>query len=160
MKTMMRLTQALVGRQHSPLQSEWRGHIGTVAIVLSLLLYIGIGLTNADAAGRRRSHDVTTVTFRLHVVGHPSPNTTFWVAYGPLDGHFGVIQLHTRSGGDLVAQEQLPTRGRTVFAYLAGHGVMVTPMGNVPGDPVVTIRRLGPTTAPEVIRTIVEYLAP
>jgi hypothetical protein len=37
---------------------------------------------------------VQGVHFRLHVVGRPSPGTTFWVAYGPLAGRFGIIRLH------------------------------------------------------------------
>src|SRR5438270_13637329 len=64
----------------------------------------------------RRSHTgMVTVTFRLTVVGQIVPGQTFWVAYGPLDGHFGIFQLHQTSRGSYAASQQFPADGRTTW---------------------------------------------
>lgn len=101
-------------------------------------------------------------TFRLQISGSPETGTTFWVAYGPLAGHFGVIQLHRSAAGKYVAQQRLPARGRTVFAYLGGQGVMQTRLGVAPGNPVITIRRIGPVTLSSAQRSlpVVQWYAP
>ena len=83
-------------------------------------------------------------TFRLRVLGQVSQRMTFWVAYGPLAGRFSVVRLHRVQSGVYEAHRRLPDQGRTIFAYLAGTGVMSTQAGPAPGNPVVTIRRIGP----------------
>ena len=99
--------------------------------------------TPAGSSGRPLT--IQTV-FRLNVTGNVAPGTTFWLAYGPLAGHFGMIQLHQQSPGVYEASQRLPTSARTLFTYLAGRGAIRTRAGLAPGAPVVTIRRIGPAS--------------
>jgi hypothetical protein len=87
---------------------------------------------------------LTAQTFRLQVQGTPAAGSTFWVAFGPLDGRFGLIRLKSAGTGWYTARARLPRQGRTVFAFLAGQGVLHATFGLAPGNPVVTIRRVGP----------------
>lgn len=106
-------------------------------------------LTSASAAARHAPSaarlDVVARTFSLHVIGSPDRRATFWVAYGPLQGRFGVVRLRrTRVPTIYAATVSLPARGRAIFAYLAGEGTVQSPAGDMPGDPVVTLARTGP----------------
>jgi hypothetical protein len=100
------------------------------------------------------------VTFRLHVAGQPSADATFWVAYGPLAGRFVLVQLRASGAGSYAAVRRLPATGRTVFAYLVGHGVVRTPSGLAPGDPVLTIERFGPALPTQLQLRVVYWHAP
>lgn len=120
-------------------------------VLASSLVALAVSTSPAFAAGSRSGSHLarpqTAVTvFQLAVSGSPRPGTTFWVAYGPLNGQFGLIQLTHRSGNTFSASKQLPTAGRTVFAYLAAQGVTRTPAGLAPGGRPMTIRRIGPTS--------------
>jgi hypothetical protein len=84
--------------------------------------------------------------FRLVVYGTIAPTDTFWVAYGPLQDKWGIIQLHAAGLNLYGARAKLP-RGHTVFSFIQGSGVLHTRLGLVPGNPVTTIRQIGPTSA-------------
>ncbi len=87
------------------------------------------------------------IAFRLQVAGTPDAGATFWVAYGPLAGKFGIIRLHRNRSGMYVARARLPLHARTVFSYLEGQGTIQARFGLAPGNPVVTIRQVGPMPA-------------
>jgi hypothetical protein len=97
--------------------------------------------------------------FRLSVDGPVARSDTFWVAYGPLDGTWGVIRLDTIGPRQYEARAMLP-RGRTVFSFIEGRGVMHTRLGSVPGNPVSTIRQMGPTSASGVAFPLVVWHEP
>ena len=99
----------------------------------------------AQSTGHNRAQ-IVSMSFRLHVVGNTDPGATFWVAYGPVDGRFGLVQLRRLEPGVFQAMDRIRIGTRSVFAYLEGHGVVKTRFGNAPGDPVFTIRRVGPVT--------------
>lgn len=121
---------------------------GSVSVALASALLTAALPLRVHAAAPARTHvAMTTVTFRLHVVGQPAPGTTFWVAYGPLAGHWGIVQLHSSSAGWYTASHALPVQGKSVFTYLTGHGVAHAKVGDVPGNPVVKFRDVGPATA-------------
>lgn len=101
----------------------------------------------------------TPVTFQLHVTGAHDPHMTFWVAYGPLDGRFGLIRLRSAGSDHYVASRVLPP-GRTVFSYIAGTGTAQTRLGPAPGAPAVTIARVGPATALRASRGIMLWRGP
>jgi hypothetical protein len=86
------------------------------------------------------------MSFSLSVAGVPDSGTTFWVSYGPLAGKFAVVQLHPQGPRTYGVTLQLPVNARGTFYYLAGHGAMKTKIGQVPGNPVATIKRVGPVT--------------
>lgn len=112
------------------------------AAVLTTVLF-----SDPAAASQQPSRPAAALTtFRLQVAGAPDPGATYWIAYGPLAGKFGIVQLHPRSHGVYTASLQLPTNGKTVFSYIAGHGVVHTRMGVEPGSPVLTVRQFGPTS--------------
>jgi hypothetical protein len=100
------------------------------------------------------------ITFRLNVQGTPDRRTTFWVSYGPLAGHFGVLQLHRAAPHLYMATYPMPMRGRTTFYYLAGQGSLETRAGLVPGNPVVTVKQLGPTVLMHAETLTVSWVAP
>lgn len=133
-----------------------------VAAILLSLFAISTGRVEARGVTGAylpdRSH-VVVATFRLHISGRPSPGTTFWVAYGPLAGKFGLVRLSDAGSGLRVATQALPGTGRTVFAYLAGHGVTMTRHGPAPGNPVVVIRTIGPIS-PAHLPPLVQWSAP
>ena len=99
------------------------------------------------------------VTFRLNVVGVVSPAMTFWIAYGPLGGHFAIIRLRRSRVGLYSVTIRLPS-GRTSFAYIAGHGVTRDRSGPVPGIPVITIRRIDHCTAQQAAQRAVSWHVP
>jgi hypothetical protein len=99
-------------------------------------------------------------TFNLHVMGKPAAHTTFWVAYGPLADHWGVIQLRASGHGLFTAQRFLPAVGRTIYVYLAGHDFVTTPLGSAPGIPIIAIRWVGPMSASRIGTVIVEWSVP
>jgi hypothetical protein len=134
--------------------------LSSVAAVGLVALLFASG-TRAEARTKTRAGpDTALVTFRLQVSGQPASGTTFWVAYGPLDGHFGLIQLHASQSGLYTAQRRLPLHGRTIYSYLAGQGTAQTRIGRVPGDPVITIRTFGPLSLADQTLPLVRWQAP
>ena len=137
---------------------------GQIVLLCLALLLAGPAAGAVDAHGAPHpaglpAHTVL-VTFRLEVTGSPAARTTFWVAYGPLAGRFGLIQLHSLGGGVYGAGRRLPMGGRTTYAYLAGQGVAHTRIGRAPGDPVIIIESFGPATALEAGRSVARWQAP
>jgi hypothetical protein len=119
-------------------------------LVIAALCFPGITVTAASAA----TTPVATraiVTFRLHVSGDIPNEMTFWIAYGPLAGQFGIVLLHRSDTGLYTVSMRLPG-GRSTFAYVAGYGVNRVRYGLVPGYPVITIRCLDRSTARQVAR--------
>jgi hypothetical protein len=114
-----------------------------VGVWLGLLL-VGAMIypAHASSSAHRSGAPARTivVTFRIDLTAQPERGTTFWVAYGPLDDHFGVVRLHQVGQRTFAAAVRLPTDGHTDFAYLAANGAIKTRLGWVPGDPSVTIR--------------------
>jgi hypothetical protein len=106
------------------------------------------------APNSARAYGSRTVTFRLQVSGPPARGATYWVAYGPLDGKFGIVRLTFAGSHMYKATRDLPAHGRAIFAYLSGYGSVWTRLGWVPGPPVVTIRRFGPTLAWQLPTTV------
>jgi hypothetical protein len=134
-----------------------------IAMALALALAFGTaGATSCTAGyGNANARMATeTATFRLHVAGPVGSSLTFWVAYGPLDDRFGLIQLHSVGRGLYQAQSLLPAQGRTVFAYLVGRGTIHARFGPAPGNPVVTIRRIGPVSMADLHLPMVRWSAP
>lgn len=113
-------------------------------LATTLALALALAVSPAMGAGSPARPGVALTTFRLRVVGDPARDTTFWVAYGPLAGRFGIVRLRERSFGVYAATARLSTTGRTDITFVAGHGVIHTRAGPAPGNPVVTIRTLGP----------------
>jgi hypothetical protein len=115
-------------------------------LVASALLTIGLSASPAMASQSPARPAVALTTFRLQVTGTSDPGATYWIAYGPLAGKFGIAQLHQRSRGVYTASLQLPTNGKSVFSYMVGHGAVHTRLGVEPGGPVLTVRQFGPTS--------------
>lgn len=111
----------------------------SIAMVAGVLLSIG-AVVPGNASTMRASSRSRTMTFRLGVAGHPASNSTFWVAYGPLQGRFGVIRLQRVGSGEYAARTQLPRVARSYFSYIVGTGTVTTRAGIGPGDPVSTIK--------------------
>lgn len=109
----------------------------------SAALSVGIHTCAASTSGlRAQSHHRTSAeTFRILVNGSVSRNATFWLAYGPVAGTFGVVQLLQTSPGVYEASRTFPAGSHGVVAFLEGHGIMQTRAGKVPGNPVTVIRR-------------------
>jgi hypothetical protein len=114
--------------------------LGSVAAML--LLAAMVHPAQARGSGHRTGVPAKTasMTFRIDLGARPAQGTTFWVAYGPLDGHFGLIRLHRLGPTEYGAVAELPRDGHTDFAYVAGNGTIKTRAGLAPGDPVVTIQ--------------------
>ena len=126
--------------------------------VLTMLL---AALSPAHASQMSGSRtNLAVAAFRLQVRGVPADHTTFWVAYGPLNGRFGVVQMKPSGQGWYSAQARLPRNGRTVFAFLAAQGVVHTRLGPEPGSPVVTIRRVGQIAVGQQGPVTVSWQAP
>jgi len=114
--------------------------LGT-ALACALSLIAG----RAVAAASPNVHpSETRIQFRLQVSGPRDPLATYWVAYGPLQGRFGIKRLQQAAGGLFGASLRLPLHSRTTLAFVAGHGAIYTQAGLAPGNPVVTIRVFGP----------------
>jgi hypothetical protein len=103
---------------------------------------------------------VGTVVFRLHAPVPVPRSTTFWVAYGPLAGKFGIIQLLPAGSGQYAGRAALPADDRTVFTYISGIGRMHTRAGWVPRRGGTPIRSVGPTSALAASRIPVRYIPP
>lgn len=97
--------------------------------------------TVAAATSSTHTSAIETVSFRLHVSGAVPATMTFWAAYGPVEGRFGLVQLKQTSSGQFTGGALLPTGKSGIVSYLAGRGVVQTRFGPAPGNPVFTIRR-------------------
>jgi hypothetical protein len=132
--------------------------------LLAALAFSVLAALPVAASGHRavtNSHNRTMLaTFRIHVSGRAERGASYWVAWGPLDDHFGLVQLHRLSGNTFGADQLLPASGRTIFAYLVGHGVVHTAHGPVPGDPVLTIERIGPESLAHLHLSTVVWSVP
>jgi hypothetical protein len=124
-----------------------------VALTVAIALFVA-ALTPA----RAQRSPIAVATFRLQVAGSIAPGTTFWVAYGPVNGHFGIVRLRG-ANGTYSAKERVPA-GRTTVAYLAGHGTMKTRFGVAPGNPVVTIHRVESAVIGQGPLPTVRWIAP
>lgn len=133
-----------------------------VSGVLVLVLCFGVtGTAQASKGGAGMVKPLSIQeTFRLQVAGRVAPGTTFWVAYGPLRGRFVILRLRRDAPGSYVATQMLPMGGRTTFAYVAGRGTMMTRLGLVPGNPVITIKEVGPVTISHAELPAVQWQAP
>jgi len=117
----------------------------TVALGIALAVALTVIPGQSVAASRPIVHATETqILFRLQVSGLRNPAATYWVAYGPLRGRFGIKRLRPAANGLFEASQWLPLHLRTTFAYVAGYGVMRTRAGLAPGNPVITIRVFGP----------------
>lgn len=117
-------------------------------LTLPLCLIPGLLLPAAAFARSTTGLRIDTrvpVSFRIQVAGRPQPGTTFWVAYGPTAGAFGIVQLKPQGSSMWGASKRLPADARVDLAYLAGRGVIHTRFGPAPRDPVTVIRHLPPT---------------
>lgn len=131
----------------------------SVSLVLVVLcVHSGSALAARHSAHARNA--LTVLTLRVHAAAAVSPDTTFWVAYGPVGGHFGLVRLQPTAGHMYQARQALPADGRTTFAFLAGHGVITTRFGSAPGDPVQTIQRVGPVSILDLHLPTAEWRAP
>ena len=112
----------------------------------AVLLALGLSVSPTWAS-RSPSRPATALTsFRLQVVGPQDRSATYWVAFGPLAGRFGLVQLHESSPGVYVATRRLPTNQKGIFDFLSGRGDIHTRAGLAPGSPIIRIRQVGPTT--------------
>lgn len=132
--------------------------------IYATIILLGIAIQPADARARphvhahRNAHD-SLCAFHLHVSGTPDAHMTYWVAYGPLQGRFGVMQLHAVGAGQYSVQRSLPD-GTTNLTFLAGIGSVHTRAGDAPGNPVVTIRTLTFVSIQGCALPTVEWQAP
>lgn len=129
------------------------------AIVLGVFLLLATGATVLAHPLGRHARFVAT-DFRLHVAGHVARGTTFWVAYGPLDGKFAILRLRSVGNGIFVRRSSLPIGARATYTYVMGHGALHTRLGQEPGNPVVTIRTVGPLTVRQAPLPAVQWHAP
>jgi hypothetical protein len=117
------------------------------ALVLAILATVTFAPSIwARPTSQSMHHSTSESVFLLSVDGPVNAGDTFWVAYGPLVGTWGIIRLHAAGLRLYEARVVLP-RGRTVFSFVKGTSVMHTRLGLVPGNPVATIRQVGPTSA-------------
>ena len=112
------------------------------------------------AHAQRSSQVVIPMTFTLAVSGTPAAHETFWVSYGPLAGHFGIVRMHRTLPHTYTVTVRLPLHGRTTFYYLAGQGSLHTRAGLVPGNPVVTVKQVGPTSVARATAMRATWVAP
>jgi hypothetical protein len=132
-------------------------------LLASIALSIGVLFPTVARASTHpavRLDTRVTVSFRLHVAGQPAQNSTFWVAYGPVAGKFGLVQLKSSGSGTFVASRRMPASARLDLSYLAGHGVTRTRFGAAPGNPVTTIRHIAPVPVAGGSLPIVQWQAP
>jgi hypothetical protein len=135
----------------------FRGLLGAAGALI--LLTASLSPVSAAPRGAGSTRLFTTV-FRLHVAGQADPRTTYWVAYGPLAGTWGIVRLHAAGHGLEIGSRALPAKGTTTFDYVAGQGVVHTKLGPAPGNPVYTIAQIGPTSPMAITRHTVEWQAP
>lgn len=98
----------------------------------------------AYAAGQPAGSQLIRTSFHLQAAPNLPKTTTFWVAYGPLAGKFGLVRLHSVGPGRFVGSRRFPAGARADFAYIEGQGTMRTKEGIVPGNPVHTVGHVGP----------------
>jgi hypothetical protein len=135
------------------------GSLGTAALLALASLSPALAASHESSHGGTVNHTVVR-TFRLEVSNAVSGRATFWVAYGPLGGRWGLVRLRATRSGVYQASVRLPAQGRTTFAYVEGQGAVRTAHGLVPGDPVITVKRFDhvSTTAPQL--GLVQWQAP
>src|SRR5690348_3363590 len=75
------------GTQERPMKS-----VVLACLPLSLLPAVSAPLVAHASAHRVLRVQSIPSTFRLRVA-HPAPSASFWVAYGPLNGEFGIKRL-------------------------------------------------------------------
>lgn len=131
--------------------------LSALVLASSLLLATGARVLAHPSAGHTR---MVSADFRLHVAGQVASGTTFWVAYGPLDGKFAILRLHSTGNGTFVRRSSLPAGARATYSYVMGHGALHTRLGQEPGNPVVTIRTIGPVTVRQAPLPTVQWHAP
>jgi Fe2+ transport system protein FeoA len=130
----------------------------TYAALIAGCLFLLPGTTRAESLAPVNA----PVSFSLAVVGSVSPHATYWVSYGPLNGRFGIRQLHRIGAGRYGVTLELSAGARGAFYYLTGHGSARTRLGIVPGEPVTTIKQvmLRPTLAVTPRRLSVSWHVP
>jgi hypothetical protein len=126
---------------------------------------LSIALASPALAGQapsgQQSHSAyATMTFRLQLTQRMPSDATFWVAYGPLAGRFGVIRLQANGAGLYVGAKSLPRGARTTFAYVMGRGTVRTPAGPQPGGRVVTIQVMSDQTVGKAEIPLVHWQGP
>lgn len=130
-----------------------------IGVTLALL-----GTTGSLAArpSQRPTHglQIGTTTFQLAVAGSPVRGATFWVSYGPLAGHFGVIQLHSNGNHLYSARAGLPLKESSTFTFLQAQGIQMVHGLPQPGGIPVVIRRMDAVTAVAVSQRIVHWSVP
>lgn len=114
---------------------------------------------SASVHGHSRPR-LSECTFRLQLEGRATPGMTYWVAYGPLGGRFGLIRLKSVGHGLFVGSRSLPFGARSEFAYVAGWGTVHTRAGLAPGGKPVTIRVVGPVRVFSGSMPVVDWRAP
>lgn len=137
-------------------------HVASPLLLTLVMIPTLFGATTVNVLGATPPVPVvarSAVTFRLQVAGDVPRNMTFWMAYGPLAGRFGIVQLHRFDTHLYRTTVRLPL-GRSSFAYIAGYGVQSMPYGLVPGDPVITIRYMERSTARRAARSTVSWHVP
>lgn len=98
------------------------------------------GATTALASQPR----LVQTAFHLQAPAAFSSGATFWVAYGPVGGKFGIVRLHHAASGQFVASARFPAGSRATFYYIQGQGVIHTRAGAAPGNPISTLGHQGP----------------
>ena len=135
-------------------------------LLSAAVIAVAASSTSSALAGRANSgranvHPNTiAMTFRLQVRGNMDRSATYWVAWGPLNGEFGLTQLRSAGSELYRAVENISIGARSVFAFLEGQGTIRTKFGPAPGNPVVTIRRVGPITVGTAGVPEIRWLAP
>lgn len=102
----------------------------------------------ASALGAPRAHAseprLVQTAFHVQVPTTVPSRMTFWVAYGPVAGKFGIVRLHRASSREFVASARFPAGSRATFYYIEGRGSIQTRSGAAPGNPVTTLGHQGP----------------
>lgn len=117
---------------------------------IASLLFAGLVLVAVPSAASAQpaspGQPLVATTFRLVVHGRPPSHATFWAAYGPLAGRFGIVQMHRSGSRQYAAAVRAPAGAESVFSLVMGIGRVYTRAGWVPGNPVTVIRVLGRVT--------------
>lgn len=131
------------------------------AVCPALIAISFIGLPSA-ALAQHRIHRMQAApsVFRVRLADPAPAGTTFWVAYGPVAGQFGLVQLHRVGSGAYEVDVRLPQTGRTTFSFVAGQGEVKADFGAAPGNPVTTIGSYGPMSVTQVHTLTVTWHAP
>lgn len=112
------------------------------------------------AAPQKSAPATLSVSFRVHVNGHVPAGSTFWLAYGPLNGQWGIVQLQHSGRSLYAATRRIPASQRGVFTFLTAQGIRHTRLGAVPGGIPVVIAHLGPIFAAQLQNRIVQWEVP